>query len=52
MVELTGLRGEVDVAGAVAGNDGAGLAAQVVAERRREVARMDLREGIFVYICR
>lgn len=52
MVELTGLRGEVDVAGAVAGNDGAGLVAQVVAERRREVARMDLREGIFVYICR
>lgn len=49
-VELARVRGEVDVAGAVAGNDGAGLVAQVVAERRREVERRDLREGILFYI--
>lgn len=50
IVVLTSVMGEVDVAGAVAGNDGAGLVAQVVVERRREVERTDLREGILFYI--
>lgn len=50
MVVLARVMGEVDEAGAVAGNDGAGLVAQAVVERRREVERMNLREGILFYI--
>lgn len=46
MVVLVRVKRDVDVAVIVAGNDGAGLVAQVV-ERRREVERMDLKEGIF-----
>lgn len=42
IVVLTGVKGEVDVAG---GNDAAGLVPQVVvAERRRKVERTDLRD--------
>jgi hypothetical protein len=53
MVVLARVKRDVDVTGAmtVAGNDGAGVVAQVV-ERTRVVERMeriDLREGILVY---